>query len=212
MRFQREDGLPYPQPWEWIKDNIEFFDEKCFYVDIGASNGLSSSNTAHYDLNMGWGGVCIEPHPKAFSELLQNRPNAINLNICISDQDGEVDFCVINGYAEMLSGIKKHYHLNHEKRINSEIKNHGGSKEIIKIISKPLNKVLFENNLKKVDYLSIDTEGSEMEIIKSIDFDLFDIRVISTENTSKSDIKNFLKSKGFTFYGQICSDEIYCKN
>ena len=212
MIFQKENGLPYPQPWEWVKDNIEFFDEKCFYVDIGANDGLSSSNTAYCDLNMGWSGLCIEPHPKAFSELLKNRPNAINLNICISDEDGEVDFCVVNGYAEMLSGIKKHYHPDHEERINSEIKNHGGSKEIIKIISKPLNKVLFENNLKKVDYLSIDTEGCEMEIIKSINFDLFDIRVISTENTSKSDIKSFLESKGFTFYGQICSDEIYCKN
>lgn len=212
MKYNREEGLPYPQPWEWIKDNMDFHDNQCFYVDVGANDGIIASNTAHYDLNMGWEGICIEPHPRAFSELVKNRPNAINLNICISDEQGEVDFCVVNGYAEMLSGIEKCYHVDHKKRIDSEIESYGGSKEIVKISSKPLKQVLFENQVKKIDYLSIDTEGSELQIIESIDFDLVDIRVISTENSSRTDIKGFLESKGFIFCNQICCDEIYCKS
>lgn len=212
MKYNREEGLPYPQPWEWIRDNIDFYDDECFYVDIGANDGIIASNTAHYDLNMGWSGICIEPHPRAFIELIKNRPNSTNLNICISDQVGKVNFCVVNGYAEMLSGIENCYHPDHKKRIDAEIEKYGGNRETVKIDSKPLRQVLSENNVKKVDYLSIDTEGSELQIIQSIDFDLVDIRVISTENSSRTDIKGFLESKGFIFCEQICCDEIYCKN
>lgn len=211
MTYQRQIDLPYPQPWEWIKDNVDFSDAEGLYVDVGANDGLIVSNTAYFDLDLNWKGICIEPHPRAFSELVKNRPNSINLNICISDEEGEVDFCAVNGYAEMLSGIEKSYHPDHKLRIESEIQKHGGNKEIVKISSKPLSQVLFENKISKVDYLSIDTEGSEFQILKSINFDVVDIKAITTENSSQSDIQSFLESKEFTFVGIICADEVYIK-
>lgn len=210
-KFERQSDLPYPQPWEWIRDNIEFTDEECFYVDVGANDGIIVSNTAYFDMNLGWFGICIEPHPRAFSELQKNRVNSINLNFCVSEKEAEVDFLVVNGYAEMLSGIEKHYHPDHLSRIESEIKNHGGSKEIIKVQSKPMKKIFKDYNVKKVDYLSIDTEGSEYQILSSIDFEKVDIRVISTENSSKTDIKGLLQDKGYEMLDIICGDEIYCK-
>lgn len=212
MKFIRQSDLPYPQPWEWIKDNIEFKDEKCFYVDVGANDGLIVSNTAHFDLNLGWDGICIEPHPRAFIELEKNRKNSKNLNLCISEEETEVDFLVINGPAEMLSGIYDKYHPDHKTRIESEIQKNGGNKELIKVRSKPLKQIFKENFITKVDYLSIDTEGSEYEILSSIDFDEVDIRVISTENSSGKDIKELLYKKNYTFATICCGDEIYYKN
>ena len=212
MKFIRQYDLPYPQPWEWIKDNIEFKDEKCFYVDVGANDGLIVSNTAHFDLNLGWDGICIEPHPRAFIELEKNRKNSKNLNLCISEKETEVDFLVINGPAEMLSGIYDKYHPDHKTRIESEIQKNGGNKELIKVRSKPLKQIFKENFITKVDYLSIDTEGSEYEILFSIDFDEVDIRVISTENSSRKNIKEFLFKKNYTLATICCGDEIYYKN
>lgn len=211
LNFKRKEDLPYPQPWEWVRDNINFSDEELFYVDIGANDGLIVSNTAHFDLNLGWKGICVEPHPRSFSELQKNRPNSINLNYCITDSEGEVDFLSISGYAEMLSGIKNFYSEDHLKRIDSEIKKHGGEKQIIKIVSKPLWKVLKKYDVKKIDYLSIDTEGSEFEILNGIDFDQVDIRVISTENSSNKEINKLLQNKGYIFAGFVCGDEIYHK-
>lgn len=211
LNFKRQEDLPYPQPWEWVKDNINFSDEELFYVDVGANDGLIVSNTAHFDLNLGWKGICVEPHPRAFSELQKNRPNSINLNYCITDSEGEVDFLSISGYAEMLSGIKSFYSEEHLKRIDSEIQKHGGEKQIIKIVSKPLWKVLKEYDVKKIDYLSIDTEGSEFEILNGIDFERVDIRVISTENSSNKNINKLLQDKGYNFAGIVCGDEIYYK-
>lgn len=211
MKYQREEHLPYPQPWEWVRDNIDFEDSDLFYVDVGANDGIIASNTAYFDLELGWKGICIEPHPSAFKKLESNRTSSINLNLCASDDDGIVDFLAIDGYSEMLSGIHKYYPSDNLKRIERELQIMGGEKKIIKIQSKPLNKILSEYEVKKIDYLSIDTEGSEYQILNSIDFDEVDIRVISTENSSGRDIKQFLELKGYIFAGQICGDEIYYK-
>lgn len=211
MKFLRQSDLPYPQPWEWIIDNINFEDDELFYVDVGANDGLIVSNTAHFDLNLGWNGICIEPHPIAFSKLQKNRVNSKNINFCVSESETEVDFLVVHGYAEMLSGIKNYYHPDHLLRIDSEIEKHGGSKELVKVQSKPLKKIFDEYNVKKVDYLSIDTEGSELEILSSIDFEKVDIRIISTENSSRKNIKDFLYNKGYNLLDIVCGDEIYCK-
>jgi hypothetical protein len=122
-----------------------------------------------------------------------------------------VDFLVISGYSEMLSGIKNNYHSDHLKRIDFEIQEYGGNTEINKIQSKPLLKIFKEFDVSKVDYLSVDTEGSEYEILSGINFDEVDIRVISTENSSKKNIRGFLEDKNYIFLGQVCCDEIYCK-
>ena len=211
MIFSRQSDLPYPQPWEWILDNIEFEDDELFYVDVGANDGLIVLNTAHFDLNLNWKGICIEPHPRAFIELEKNRKKSINLNLCVSEKETEEDFLVVNGYAEMLSGIKNSYHPDHLLRIDSEIKKHGGNKELIKVKSNSLKKIFEDCSVKKVDYLSIDTEGSELEILSSIDFEKVDIRVISTENSSRKNIKEFLSDKGYDMLNVVCGDEIYCK-
>ena len=70
-KFNRLDSLPdnanklpYPQPWEFVLEKY-FVDQKDgFYVDVGAHNGITYSNTAHFDLNLGWSGICIEPLEK----------------------------------------------------------------------------------------------------------------------------------------------------
>lgn len=211
MKYPREMHLPYPQPWEWVRDNINFEDENLFYVDIGANDGITVSNTAYFDMDMGWKGVCIEPHPTAFKKLEQNRPNSINLNICISNENGIVDFLSIDGYSEMLSGIQKYYHPDHVNRLERELSERGGSKQVLKINSRTLENVLDEYNVKKVDYLSIDTEGSEYQILNSINFDAVDIRIISTENSGRKDIKGFLDNKGYSLATICCGDEIYYK-
>jgi FkbM family methyltransferase len=220
MVFEKENGLPYPQPWEWVVDNIEFTDDKCFYVDIGAYDGLSSSNSAHFDINLGWDGICIEPHPFAFSELEKNRKRSINMNMCVSSIDGEVDFlsidrpekCAEGWKPEMLSGIYDQYSDHGKNRISNDLSINGGSTKLIKIKSKPLNDILKEKSIIKVDYLSIDTEGSEYDILSSVDFDYFDIRVITAENNSGSDdVKRLLEKNGYVFLTKCCSDEIYAK-
>ena len=101
MKFKRETQLPYPQPWEWVRDNIYFEDDKLFFVAVGAHDGVSSSNTGHFEIDLEWNGICIEPNPQVFEQLKKNRKCKL-YNCCVGSSNDEVNFLLISGYAEML--------------------------------------------------------------------------------------------------------------
>ena len=215
-KFNRLDSLPdnanklpYPQPWEFVLEKY-FVDQKDgFYVDVGAHNGITYSNTAHFDLNLGWSGICIEPLEKVFKELVKSR-NAIFYNTALSEKEEEIEFYEIDGHAEMLSGIKDNYDKKHIKRIKKEIRKFGGNLQIKKIKTEKLQNLLDINKITKIDYLSIDTEGAELSVLQGINFEKTNIQVISCENNFSDDsVKLFLKNKGFNFVEKVCADEIF---
>ena len=83
-----------------------------------------------------------------------------------------------------------------------------------KLIDFFLKTILDRHGITHIDYLSIDTEGNELSILKTIDFEKFDIEIIDVENNYNSpDIRNFLKSKGYQLkkklsVGQLLSTKV----
>ncbi|MDR3646571.1 MAG: FkbM family methyltransferase [Candidatus Babeliales bacterium] len=183
------------------------------FVDIGAFDGISHSNSYYFEKNLNWSGICIEPLPNKFKELKSCR-NCKCINACISNEEGIVKFFEVNGAPAMLSGMVRNYDPRHLVRLNNEIARDGGSCNVIEVPSLNINNILRENNITKVDYLSLDTEGAELEILKSIDFDSFYIHAISVENNySDESFKLFLESKGFKLVTTLGNqDEIYINN
>ena len=202
------DGAPRPQPSDFA---AEYFKGKIngVYVDVGANNGITWSNSLTFELNYGWTGICVEPHPTAFKKLKDNR-KSINLNFAIANEEKELDFMVIDGYAEMLSGLISKYDPQHLDRVHRETQQHGDKVTVTKIKCKSLSTILLENNLYHVDYLSIDTEGAEVSVIESINFDQCSFDLISLEcNYDSTNLNNIMKSKGFVFLQKICGDNFY---
>ena len=210
MSFTREENLPYPQPWEFVINKLNNKRDG-FFIDIGAYDGLTISNTAYMELELGWNGICVEPNPVVFDNLKKNR-FCICENIGISGENIELDFLKISGYSEMLSGFLNFYDKKHLERIDNELKRFGGDKEIIKIKTKNLNNLINENGIKTIDYLSIDVEGLEKEIIENINFDNVFIDFISVENNyNDNEIRIFLSEKGYYFLENVCGDDIFRK-
>jgi FkbM family methyltransferase len=173
-----------------------------YFVDIGANDGVTFSNTYFFE-NHGWQGVCVEPIPEVFEKLIRNRKCKC-LSGVISDNNAEYAKLLHVTGSEMLSGIVDNLEQKYLERINQE--NAGGT-EILEVKNYNFNQVI-ENT--KIDYLSIDTEGSEFPILQSIDFTKFAIKVISVENNYQTnDIRIFLKTKGFKYLKTIGADEIY---
>jgi len=176
------------------------------FVDIGANDGITYSNTYAFELQ-GWTGYCIEPLKSAFTKLVKNRPRSKCINALISDKAGKSEFLSIEGYCEMLSGEVKKYDPQHLERINNEILQYGGNKEVVKI-----NAYRFDDLIKDeiIDFLSIDVEGGELDIIKDIDFSRHFIKVICIEN-NYHDISmiSLIQSFGYRFVGSFGMDNIF---
>lgn len=182
-----------------------------FFIDIGAHDGISFSNSYFFEKEKKWKGICIEPNPPVFDKLKKNR-DCIVYNFCVGDSSNDVTFWKIEGYAEMLSGIVDFYDQRHIDRVNTEIRNRGGSITEIEVQVKNLDSIV-ELNQQTVDFLSIDTEGNEFYILKSIDFEKIKISAITVENNYNDlDLPQFLNKKGFTKLIRLGSDEIYLKS
>lgn len=171
------------------------------FVDVGANDGININNTYYFEKNHNWTGLNVEPIPETFKKLVENRPKCINLNCAVSNVDGEVDFVMNTGYTEMISGIKNNYDQRHFERLMRENQQMGSTTTIVKVPSKRLETIFDDHNIRYVNYLSIDVEGAEFDVIKSINFDKVFIDVIGFENNYEDTsvpIVKYLEDKNYT--------------
>ena len=173
-----------------------------FFVDVGAHDGVSINNTLYFEKNNGWTGINVEPIPSVFEKLVINRPNNINVNCAVCNHNGESEFLSNTGYTEMISGLKDTFDSRHLQRLSRENNIMGSNTHIIKVKTKKLETILEEHNVSRVHYLSIDVEGAEFEVIKSINFDKVFIDVIGFENNYNDvsiPIVKYLEKQHFKF-------------
>ncbi|MGB3508584.1 MAG: FkbM family methyltransferase [Microcoleaceae cyanobacterium] len=179
-----------------------FFDyqENGIYVDAGAFDGIHLSNSYSFEL-AGWAGICIEPHPSYFPICQQNRPKSICLNFaCVGDEKvNDIDF-----YSEelgLLSGVVKDRDLDINRRYHNRGLNFDGFvKE--KVSAATLNSILSQyiEADKYIDFLSVDVEGSELDVLQGLDFDKYAPRVVVVEANSalaRTELTSFMSGKGY---------------
>jgi FkbM family methyltransferase len=173
------------------------------FVDVGAHDGLSINNTLYFEKYNNWTGINIEPIKNVYDKLLINRPNSININCAVCNNDGETDFLYNTGHTEMISGIKNTFDQRHLQRLQRENAEWGSTTELIKVNTKKLETIFDEYKLSHIHYLSIDVEGAEFEVIKSINFDKVFIDVIGFENNfndASIPIIKYLENKSYVLF------------
>jgi FkbM family methyltransferase len=185
-------------------------DHKGNFVDIGAYDGVTFSNSLFFERHLGWSGICIEPLPEMFEKLQQSR-TAVCLNCAISDADGTglfVDADMAN-YGKMYSGLRNEFDPRHV----SILQQCATGAKLITVATRRLPPILDEHGLHQIDYLSIDTEGNELKILKSIDLARYDIRVISVENNYNDPaIRNYFLGYGYRLIKVFAGfDDLYAK-
>ncbi|GAA0880884.1 hypothetical protein GCM10009119_38540 [Algoriphagus jejuensis] len=183
--------------------------KKPSYLDIGAHHPEFLSNTALF-YNKGCRGLNIEPNPILFNEFLIKRKKDINLNIGIGPKEEILDFyCMKDSTLSTFS--KKEYDL----LISSKKELDYLSKIKVVPISDVLEKYF---DSKFPDLLSIDVEGLDLEILKTIDFSLFSPKVICVETSGYSpdgrglkniEMINFLEDQGYFEYSNTYLNSIF---
>jgi len=188
-----------------IKDHFFKNKKKGFFIEIGAYDGIQGSNCCHFEKLLNWDGIAIEPSSIQFEKLKKNR-NCKLFNNAMSNEIKEVEFIeVIEGLTQM-SGINEKYY----KRNLDYISNDTKSKiQNYKLKTITFNQVIPQNI--NIDYLSIDIEGGEMDLLKSINFDKNNIKVISLENNTPAELnfKSFFENKKFIYFDRVGNDEIF---
>lgn len=185
---------------ELLETNIFRGYKRGIFVDVGAWDGVCFSNTLFFEKERDWNGIHVEPIRAQYEELVRNRPNSVNLNVAVSDVEGETEFLSISGPTGMLSGIKSNYDPRHLQRIEKETSELHTEATTVVVPVRRLDSIFKEHNIQRVHYLSIDAEGSEMKIIQSIDFTSTYIDVIGFENNyndKTQPIIEFLQTKGY---------------
>ena len=151
------------------------------FLEFGATNGIDLSNTYILENNMNWTGYLSEPSPQWHEELKKNRPNNKIITECIWSKTGEsLDFFVSDvGVLSTINDFKESDKISMPGNTNQRIK----SGKVISVKTISLNDVilnLFKSN--SPSYISIDTEGSEYEIIKSFNFKKFRPKIFTIEH------------------------------
>ena len=163
-----------------------------YFVEFGATNGVDLSNTYMLEKEMGWTGILAEPALVWHYDLVSNRNCHIDFDCVWSESGKTLEFNEVA--AAELSGVVETIPNDEHKDTRDT-----GSKYEVTTISL-LDLLKKYNAPKDIDYLSIDTEGSEFEILSAFDFDAYKIKTITCEHNytdMREKIYDLLTSKGY---------------
>ena len=171
------------------------------FLEIGACDGVLYSNSKTLEDHFNFTGILIEPQPLFYSQLVINRKNCKCYNYAVSNSDDEfIDF--IGNNAE--GGIANNNNTDISKYTNWTP---------YKVKNSKMKDIITKSEFKYIDFMIIDVEGSELELLHSIDFK-FPIFCIIIEAHSNEQDKNkifgeYLKSNGFTYIERQRGNEVW---
>jgi FkbM family methyltransferase len=160
---------------KWVVEFLNF-KKNGYFIELGAYDGIQTSNTYYMEKNLDWDGICVEANPFFFQKLKVNRKSK-NINVALNDYVGECYFT--------------------DDRI---------SKSGFKVPCNTLDNILKETNCPKdIDYMSIDIEGYEYIVLKNFNFNNWNIGLITVEHNLYCDgderkklLYELLTKNGFT--------------
>ena len=177
-------------------------------IDVGAYDGITGSNSFLFEQN-GWDCLCIEPIPDSFDKCNSIRKNSVKY--CISDKDKEdVEFTVFKLIGNNLSAISS---LIPDDRLINSHKHLIQDTTKILVQVRSLTSLLDELNFNKdIDFISIDTENTELDVLKGIDFNKYNIKMLVIENNYNEPFcENYLIDYGYIKINRLAVNDFYIK-
>ncbi len=192
----------------WLESNVFKGRLGGTYLECGALDGILHSNSLYFERHNGWRGLLVEANPRVFPYLAQNRPLANSVCCALAGSAGLIRFESIQGPLYGWSGSPDVRTEADDKRVDAHVSTH--SRAVYSVAALPLATVLDTYNMRKIDYLSLDVEGSELSILSVFPFERYEIEVIGVEdNNGNEPLAQLLAQKGFRHLARIGQDEIW---
>jgi FkbM family methyltransferase len=172
------------------------------YLELGALDGVTYSNTKFFQDHLGFKGVLIEPLPSAYEALAQNRSTDYTYNVAISSSKEPVSFVGNWATAGMTSSMAPSFKDAH----------HSTAPEY-RVNSRPLGEVLKGSGITYVDFFCLDVEGGELEVLKTMDWSIPTYVMcieLDGHNEEKDEAcREILRKNGFIFEQRMCINEFW---
>jgi hypothetical protein len=178
---------------------LDLFGKNKFFIDIGCCDGIDGSNTYLLELN-GWNGIASDPFPTNFdirkNTILDTSPVFSHSNQLISFAKAGA----VGGIETCIDKFKHHPHVVMAEKVN--------------LITISLYDLLEKYNAPKyIDYLSLDTEGSEYEILSTFNFEVYKFGFITTEHNGQEEkrmkMRSLLEKNGYYLYKEHEIEDYY---
>ena len=183
-----------------------------YFIELGGNDGITQSNTYYFEKFRGWRGLLVEPILHLFFKCKKNRqPSKVYCNACVSF--GYEHSCVELLYSNLMtSPLSVETDLNPFEQAQLGAQFLCREEEVVRTaaIAATLNKLMIEAGSPKcIDFLSIDVEGAEAEVIQGIDFSVFSFRVMCVEARDPKKISSLLEIHGYECSSRIGHNLIF---
>jgi len=186
----------------WVLERTAY--KRCgFFVEIGATDGVLLSNTWLLEKHFAWRGICVEPNPKFFRQLVLNRQCQAREQFVGPETGRSVEFILADAYGRSSEFADGDSHK--DKRMA-----YAAAGRVCHVRSVSLDDLLEESGAPhEIDYISIDTEGSEYDILRTFPFRKWRVRLFSIEHNytgQRSKIRQLLEDNDYSCTEQQWDD------
>ena len=159
-----------------------------FFVEIGSLDGIIFSNSFIFEKYLGWDGVCVEPDTRCHEHIKQNRSCKLSFDVISNISDETLDFCLHKNGGESFVKTEMREWIQQDDIVDT-----------IKVKTQTLSDLLKSfNSPKLIDWISIDTEGSELKILSQFLKDTqYDVNFINIEHTGREDIDKLFENSNY---------------
>ena len=187
-----------------------------FYLEVGAYNGISESVSLRFEKELKWSGLLIEPNPLHFKYLKKNRSNNICLNfICLSKEYLKKKLYIknLNLMSHIVDDKNKIYFKDYPiERINLLAKEANlGNFKSYECKIEILENIFEKFNINIIDLAIIDVEGSELELLKGINFEKIKINYFCIESYNFEKLNQFMINKNYEFLKKLHREDYFFK-
>jgi FkbM family methyltransferase len=203
---ERKAGLYQSQHGEdrWLE---RYFGGKKtgFFVDVGAYDGIVISNTYYFEA-IGWTGVLLEPNPAKAELCRRNRPGS-----CVFECAAVSSPAVSEVQLHDVPGGEVYSTVVANEFTAERLKTYGLSSRCIPVKARTLDSILADVSPAEIDFVSIDVEGAELEVLKGFDIKRWKPRLVMIESLTvrSEEVRSYFTGSGYVYMRSIDINDIY---
>jgi len=177
-----------------------------FYIEVGANDGYSQSNTYYLEKKRGWTGLLVEGIPELYEECKRNRPRSVVRHCALVSKNSLYDTVTMH-YANLMSVVEgalrteneQARHLSTARKIQNLTRHYS-----IQVPARPLEAILDELVLpSEIDFFSLDVEGCELDVLQGMNLNKYRPIYILVEARFFDEIDSFLLEKQYRLVSKL---------